>query len=147
MKDIGFIAGAFDLCHAGHILSFKEAKKHCRYLVAALHDNPHIERNKKNVPIMSLEERKIILKGIRYIDEIILYKTESDLLKILKSVKPDIRFLGTDWKRRPYTGHELKIPIHWIDRSHGYSSSTLRHRIWKVEQDKLIHKHNSSGKI
>ena len=33
---IGFTCGAFDLCHAGHMLMFKEAKEHCDYLIVGL---------------------------------------------------------------------------------------------------------------
>ena len=134
---IGFTAGAFDLCHAGHMLSFREAKKNCDLLVVALHNDPSMERSNKNKPIMSIEERRIILEGIRYIDMIFEYETEEELMALLTGetvdwMNPDIRFLGDDWNDKPFTGHELNIPIHWIDRSHGYSSSELRKRIAAV---------------
>ncbi len=130
---IGITAGAFDLCHAGHMLSFKEAKENCDYLIAALHIDPSIERPGKNRPIMSLLERMVILNSIKYIDEIVVYQTEDELRHILRERKPHIRFLGDDWKDKLFTGHELNIPIHWIDRSHGYSSSELRKRIVQIE--------------
>ena len=70
----GVTVGAFDLCHAGHILVFKEAKEVCDYLIVGLQDDPTIDseyriREKdgqiKNKPVMSLEERKIILEAIQ----------------------------------------------------------------------------------
>src|SRR3989344_4816947 len=80
----GFTCGAFDLCHAGHMLLFKERKEHCGCFGVGLQDDPSVREaeyrgKKKNKPIMSLRERRIILEGIRYIDEIPVYRTEEDL--------------------------------------------------------------------
>src|SRR3989338_8857593 len=90
----GFTCGAFDLCHAGHMLMFKEAKEHCDSLAAGLKDDPSVTTaesrgKKKNKPIMSLAERRIILEGIRYIDDIAVYRTEEDLYELLKKINPD----------------------------------------------------------
>src|ERR1700691_4529905 len=87
-KKVGFTAGAFDLCHAGHMLMFEEAKGVCDHLIVGLHSDPSLDRpDSKNKPIMSVEERKIILNAIRWIDEIVVYDTEADLLNILTENK------------------------------------------------------------
>jgi len=135
----GFIASAFDIMHPGYILMLKECKDHCSYLVAALHSNPEWQREDKNIPIMSLHDRFLILKSIRYIDEIAPYKNEDELLNLLKFYKPDIRFLGTDYKDGPksnITGYTMATEIYYIDRFHDYSSSDLRKRIYKAEKYK-----------
>ena len=113
-KKVGITAGAFDLCHAGHMLVFKEAKTVCDYLIVALQDDPSKTQSdyrgkKKNTPIMTLEERRIILEGIRYIDEVVVYSSEKDLYDLLVNLKPDIRIIGADWKGKEYTGHDLPI--------------------------------------
>ena len=135
-KNVGFTCGAFDLCHAGHMLVFKEAKEHCQWLIVGLHSDPTLDRSNKNKPIMSMRERRIILEGIKYIDEIVEYDTEAALLQLLKKLKPDVRFLGDDWKNKPYTGHELNIPIVWNNRDHGFSTSELRERIYQAQKAK-----------
>src|SRR5438309_2020429 len=106
---IGFTCSTFDLCHAGHMLLFKEAKQHCDYLIVGLQDDPstdnHINmqyRGKlKNKPVMSLEERKVILESIKYLDEIFVYKNEEDLYKNIQKLseegKYQIRFIGDDY--------------------------------------------------
>ena len=139
--DVGFTCSAFDLCHAGHVLMLKDAKEQCDHLIVGLQDDPSVtdasyRGKKKNVPIMSLEERRIILEGIRYIDEIIVYNTEEDLYKLLKKLKPDVRILGTDWKGKRYTGYDLPIEIYYHNRNHNYSTSGLRERIAKAEAEK-----------
>ena len=135
-KKVGVTVGAFDLCHAGHVLMFKEAKEVCDFLIVGLHSVPTIDRPEKNQPIMSLKERRIILEGIKYIDEIFEYDTEAQLYEILKENKYgfDVRIIGADWKRKPYTGHDLPIEMYFNTRDHGFSTTELRRRIYEAEK-------------
>jgi glycerol-3-phosphate cytidylyltransferase len=135
-KKVGVTVGAFDLCHAGHMLVFKECKGVCDYLIVGLQTDPSIDRpDTKNKPVMSQKERRIILEGIKYIDEIFEYKTEAELYNILKKNKHgfDVRIIGADWKGKPYTGHDLPIPMHFNSRNHSYSTTELRRRIHEAE--------------
>ncbi len=137
-KKVGVTVGAFDLCHAGHILMFKEAREVCDYLIVGLHTDPSIDRPEKNKPIMSVEERRIILEGIKYIDELFEYDTETQLYDILKENKYgfDTRIIGADWKGKPYTGHDLPLEIYFNTRDHGFSTTELRRRIYEIEREK-----------
>ena len=129
---IGFVASCFDLLHAGHCLMLKDAKKQCDWLVAALQDDPSVDRPQKNKPIQSLKERKIQLESIKYVDEVVFYNTEKDLIKLLQSIKPQVRILGSDYKDKHFTGKELKIPIYYHLRDHEWSTSSLRKKIKDV---------------
>jgi glycerol-3-phosphate cytidylyltransferase len=134
-KKLGVTVGAFDLCHAGHVLMFKEAKGVCDYLLVGLHSDPTLDRPEKNKPIMSLKERRIILDGIKYIDELFEYDTEAQLYDILKKNEfgIDIRIIGADWKGKPYTGHDLPLEMYFNERDHGFSTTELRRRIYEAE--------------
>ncbi len=135
---IGFTCGAFDVCHAGHMIMFKECKEYCDYLIVGLHTDPTIDRQEKNKPVQSLEERTIQLEAVKYIDKIILYDTEKDLYEIL-SKNPyniDVRIIGADWKGKPFTGHDLPLTTIFNSRNHPYSSSDLRKRIAEAENRK-----------
>ena len=126
----GFTCGTMDLLHAGHILMLKEVKKQCHYLVEGLHTDPTIDRPEKNKPIQSIEERRIQLEAVKYVDEIVEYDTEEDLVKLLKEISPEVRFVGEDWKDNPnLTGIDLPIKIVFNTRDHNYSSTELRKRI------------------
>lgn len=128
-KKIGFTAGAFDLTHAGHYLMFQESRDNCDYLIVGLQTDPSLDRPEKNKPVQSLEERKIQLEACKYIDEIVVYEREAELLELLKQLNPDVRFIGEDWRGKPFTGHELDIRLYFNKRDHGYSSSSLRKRV------------------
>ena len=125
----GIITGVWDLLHAGHVLAFKEAKEHCDYLIVGLNVTPHGYKVGKNKPIETLEERMIRLESCKYVDEIFTYYSEEESLEKMKELNCDVRFHGDDWKDKPFTGHEMDIKNIFINRDHGYSSSSLRERI------------------
>lgn len=135
---IGFTCGAFDLCHAGHMLMFKECKNSCDYLIVGLQTDPSIDRASKNRPVQSLEERRIQLEAVRYIDEIVLYSTEQELYELLQNNERNItvRIVGADWEGKHFTGDDLPIDVVFNSRSHSYSSSDLRRRIKEAENAK-----------
>ena len=127
---IGFTCSCFDLLHAGHILMLQDAKRHCNKLIVGLQTDPTIDRpNTKNKPIQSLEERRIQLEAVKYIDEIFTYDTEEELYKKLLDIKPDVRILGSDYKDKSFTGDDLDIKIYYHERNHNYSSTNLRKKI------------------
>jgi glycerol-3-phosphate cytidylyltransferase len=132
----GFTCGAMDLLHAGHVLMLKECKKYCDYLIVGLHTNPQLDRADKNKPIQSLIERYHQLEGCAYVDQIIPYETESDLIEILKSLDYDVRFVGSDWEGKEFTGFDINGHLDKVVynvREHDYSSSGLRKRIANAE--------------
>jgi len=130
-KKIGFTCGAMDLFHAGHVSMMEYCKRFCDYLMVGLQTDPSSDRKNKNRPVQSLVERYIQLKGCKYVDHIIPYTTEEELMEILKvySGVIGVRFLGEDWTDKPFTGHELNIPVHFNPRFHHYSTSELRERV------------------
>lgn len=128
----GFIAGCFDLIHPGYIVALKEAKSVCDHLMVGLHSDPTIDRSEKTKPVLSLEDRTETLRAIKYIDSIVTYDTEADLLSILESDSPkiDVRFLGDDYKNRTdYTGYGLDIDVYCLSRDHGWSATKFREMI------------------
>ena len=129
MKAVGFTCGTFDLLHAGHVMMLEEIRSQCGYLIVGLQTDPSI-REGKSRPIQSVEERLIQLKAVRYVDEVIQYDTEDDLIELLKDIKPNLRFVGMDWKDNPnLTGKDLPIEIRYNSRDHGYSSTELKNRV------------------
>ena len=135
----GFICSSFDIYHTGYSLMLKYCKDHCDYLVVGLQDDPSWQRSDKNSPVMSLHSRWLILKSISYIDEIAPYNSEEELSNLLNFYTPDIRFLGEDYRdAKQITGPNGSVSprlvknIHFVPRSHEYSSSGIRKEIYKA---------------
>ena len=95
---IGITCSTFDLLHAGHVVMLEEAKRHCDYLIAALQVDPTFDRESKNKPIQSIVERQIQLAAIKYVDEIVMYSTESELEDLFLTLPLDVRILGTEYR-------------------------------------------------
>ena len=131
MKKTGVIAGNFDVIHPGYIHLFNECKEFCTELIILLHEDPSIERPEKLKPILNLDERKMILSSLTQVDQILPYKLEVDLYQLLSNLDIDIRFLGDDYKSKTFTGDDLNIPIHFLDRSHGWSTTRFKNKIAK----------------
>jgi len=127
----GVIAGNFDVMHPGYIAMFKECKANCDEFIILLHSDPSIERPEKIKPILSIQERDELLMSIKYIDNVFVYDTEADLINLLMLLSPDIRFLGDDYKGKKYTGDHLGIPVYYLDRSHGWSTTKFKRLIAK----------------
>lgn len=125
----GFVCGAFDLFHAGHNILLQDCKSVCNFLIVGLQTDPTIDRENKNKPIQTMYERYVQLENCKHVDKIIPYDTEADLMNMLKTLKIDVRILGDDYKNTYYTGYELNIPIHFVNRSHNFSSTELRNRL------------------
>jgi len=125
----GVIAGNFDVLHPGYIKMFKEMNENCTILIVLLHTDPSIERPEKIKPILSVEERKEMLLSLKYVDDVIRYTYEEQLYDLLKIGEFDIRFLGDDYIGKPFTGDNLKIPIHYLNRDHGWSTTKYKQLI------------------
>jgi glycerol-3-phosphate cytidylyltransferase len=129
----GIVAGAFDIIHPGYVRMFAEAKRFCTHLTVALHVDPSVQRPTKLKPVLTVEERATILKSIRYVDEVVTYDTEEDLRHLLERGDFDVRFIGDDYRYQPekITGRDLDIAVHWIDRTHSYSTTNMKRAIYE----------------
>ena len=125
----GVIAGNFDIIHPGYIKMFKECVDNCTDLIVLLHEDPSIERPEKLKPILSVGEREEMLMSLKYVKDVVSYRYEVQLYDFLKMGEFDIRFLGSDYINEPFTGDDLKIPIHYLDRSHGWSTTKFKNLI------------------
>tara|TARA_B100001964_G_C14177534_1_gene574549 strand:- start:731 stop:1147 length:417 start_codon:yes stop_codon:yes gene_type:complete len=130
MAKIGITFGAFDLFHAGHILMLQEAKTICDHLIVCIQTDPSADRDDKNTPVQSIVERQIQVTACRYVDEVIVYDTEADVMEILKTVDWDVRILGDEYRDEPFTGREETLDKCYFNRRpHNFSSSELRLRV------------------
>ena len=137
---IGFTCSTFDLLHAGHITMLEEAKHHCDYLIVGLQNDPTKDRPEKNAPIQSIVERQIQLAAVKYVDEIVIYNTEQDLIDLLLTLPIDVRVLGDEYKNKDFTGKDIAkqrgSKIVFNGRDHSFSSTSLRKRVYEIENDR-----------
>lgn len=145
--NVGFTCSSFDLFHAGHIMMLKEAKSVCDYLIVGLQTDPTIDRpDTKNKPVQSIFERFVQLQSCKYVDEIVVYATEKELVDILLSYPINIRILGNEYEEKNFTGRaeciSRGIKFYFNKRAHSFSTTELRQRVVDAEAEKLL---NATG--
>lgn len=126
---VGIIAGNFDVIHPGYINMFNQCFENCDKLIILLQGDPTIERPEKCKPVLSIKERTDILLSLRQVSEVVVYNIESELYTTIKELNPDVRFLGDDYIGRSFTGDDLPIEIHFLERSHGWSTTKFKNLI------------------
>ena len=141
-KKIGITFSTFDLLHAGHIAMLSESRNHCDYLICGLQTDPTIDRpDTKNKPVQSIVERQLTLGACRYVDEIVVYSTEQDLIDLILTLPVDVRILGVEYEDTNFTGRNegtgRGIQHVFNKRDHSFSSSSLRKRVAESERIKI----------
>ena len=130
---VGITFSTFDLLHAGHIGMLREAKEHCDYLICGLQVDPSVDRPEKNSPVQTLVERYAQLNAVKFVDEIVPYCTEEDVVDILQLFDLNIRFLGEEYRDGTFTGRAIcnkrGIELYFNKREHRFSTSDLRQRV------------------
>jgi len=126
---IGFTCSTFDLFHAGHVMMLQEARTQCDYLIVGLQTDPTIDRPEKNKPVQTLLERFIQVKACKYVDEIVPYSTEKELMDILTSFPIDVRIIGEEYRDKQFTGYNLPLAVYFNSRQHSFSTTELRQRV------------------
>jgi glycerol-3-phosphate cytidylyltransferase len=134
---IGLTASTWDLFHAGHNVMLMEAKSLCDYLIVGLLVDPTKDRpDTKNKPIQSVFERYIQVASCKYVDEIVVFESEQDLVDMILTINPDIRIVGEEYRDVDHTGKGL-CPIHYNKRRHSFSTSELRQRVYAAELERI----------
>ena len=67
-----------------------------------------------------------MLFSLKYVDDIITYTFEKELVSILESNNFNLRFLGDDYIDKKFTGDKLNIKLYFINRDHGWSTTKYK---------------------
>jgi glycerol-3-phosphate cytidylyltransferase len=111
----------------------KEARTVCDYLIVGLQTDPSVDRPEKNKPVQSIVERYVQVQGCRYVDEIIPYESEEDLLRLMQLTQFDVRIIGEEYREKDFTGKSYALDncleVYYNGRHHNISSTNLRNKM------------------
>lgn len=65
-----YLDGCFDIMHSGHYNAIRQAKMLGKVLVAGIHSDEEISRN-KGPPVMCMKERLAMVRACKWVDEIV----------------------------------------------------------------------------
>ena len=121
-----FINGCFDILHRGHLELFKYGASLGTSLIVAIDSDEKVRAAKgPDRPINSVEDRKFMLSSLRYIDRVEIFTTPTELVELVKQIKPDIMIVGSDWEGKPIVGGEYAKKIRYFERIDGYSTTKI----------------------
>lgn len=106
-KIIGLAHGVFDVLHSGHLLHFKECKKHCDILIVSITDDKFVNKG-PNRPIFNSKERLDLIKNFKFVDKVLINKDITPI-NLIGKIKPDYYFKGNDYSKYSddFTGNIL----------------------------------------
>ncbi len=133
-ETIVFTNGCFEILHPGHVYCLNAAKKLGDKLIVGLNSDYSFRRVKGRNPIISEQDRKIVLENLKCVDEVVIFnETRPD--NLIKKIKPDILVKGGDWrgklKKEEKILKEFNGKIHIVDRLPNLSTSNIMEKILK----------------
>jgi len=136
-KKLVLASGIFDLLHLGHVKFLEDAKraggKNAKLVVIIARDST-VEKTKGRKPIISEDQRRILVESLKVVDEAILGYEDIDFGKFIENVKPDVIALG-------YDQAEVEKSVSKYVKEHNLDVKIVR--IGKFDADEL----DSSSKI
>ena len=103
-KTIVFTNGCFDILHAGHIASLREAAQYGDVLIVGLNADASIKGLKgSNRPVNDEHSRALVLASLLMVDAVVLFSDPTPLELIL-AIRPDVLVKGGDYKVEDIAG-------------------------------------------
>lgn len=138
-KTVVFTNGCFDILHAGHVRYLKKAKACGDILVLGLNSDASVKTIKgEKRPVVSETQRAEVLAELQSVDFVTLFN-ESDPLKIIRQIEPDVLVKGADWPEDEIIGAEEVCKrggrVVRIEFVPGVSTSEIIRRILELYRD------------
>lgn len=138
-----YVGGTFDLFHAGHVAFLRRAKQLGTHLIVGLNTDEFAARYKR-APIMSFDERRELLEGCRYVDEVVVNEGCEDSRPAIEKAGANVIVHGDDW-----TGEALmrqmgltpgwlaakRIELAYVPYTMGVSSSEILARVFDRKEE------------
>lgn len=97
---VGYVPGAWDMFHIGHLNILRRAREQCDHLIAGVVLDEVLEVAKGRLPVVPHAERMEIVGAMNIVDEVVT-DSSSDKFVMWQQLGFDVLFKGDDWKGTP----------------------------------------------
>lgn len=128
---VGYVPGAWDMFHVGHLNILRHARPHCDWLIAGVVTDEAVVRIKGHDPVVPLAERMAAVERIDLVDQVVI-DDSTDKIQMWERLHFDVVFKGDDWKGTP-KGDRLEaslstvgVRVVYFPYTPGISSTAIR---------------------
>ena len=119
-----FVNGTFDILHPGHIQLLNYAKSLGDTLTVGIDSDRRVQEKKGSTrPVNSVGDRAYMLQNLKAVDYIVIFDSDKELERCIKTVKPDIMVVGSDWKDKSVIGSMYSAELRFFDRIKEYATT------------------------
>ena len=119
-----FVNGTFDILHPGHVQLLNYAKSLGNSLTVAIDSDRRVtEKKGPSRPINNVEDRAFMLQSLKSVDYVVVFDSDEELERCIKTVKPDIMVVGSDWKGKSVIGSMYSAELRFFDRVDEYATT------------------------
>lgn len=119
-----FVNGTFDILHRGHLELLNYAKSLGDFLLVGIDSDLRVKEKKgSSRPIHNQEERKFFLENLKAVDAVDIFSNDDELKNMIRSFKPDIMVVGSDWKGKSVIGSYYAAKLIFFDRIGDYATT------------------------
>lgn len=120
-----WVNGTFDVLHIGHIRLLEKASTLGRLRVGIDSDERVRKMKGENRPFNTLQDRIEFLESIIYVDEVVTFDSDDELIEQIKSYEPSIMVIGSDYKGKKIIGAEFIDHIYFFDKVENKSTTSI----------------------
>jgi len=123
MKNI-FVNGTFDILHPGHVQLLNYAKSLGGTLTVGIDSDRRVREKKGHArPVYNVGDRAYMLQNLKAVDYVVIFDSDEELERCIKTVKPDIMVVGSDWKGKSVIGSMYSAELRFFDRIEEYATT------------------------
>ena len=121
-----FVNGTFDILHPGHVQLLNYAKSLGDSLTVGIDSDRRVaEKKGPSRPVNNVSDRAYMLQSLKAVDYVVIFDSDEQLESCIKTVKPDIMVVGSDWKGKEIVGGKYAKKIVYFDRIGNYSTTNI----------------------
>lgn len=120
-----WVNGTFDVVHIGHIKLLEFANSFGSVTVGLDTDERVRSKKGESRPFNTLEDRMGFISSIRFVDDVVCFGSDEELINQIKNYEPDIMVIGGEYRYKQIIGLEYVPRIEFFEKIDGYSSSKI----------------------
>jgi D-beta-D-heptose 7-phosphate kinase/D-beta-D-heptose 1-phosphate adenosyltransferase len=124
MKKV-WVNGTFDVVHIGHIKLLEFANSFGSVTVGLDTDERVRSKKGESRPFNTLVDRMDFISSIRFVDNVVCFDTDEELVNQIKKFEPDIMVIGGEYRYKQIIGLEHVPHIEFFEKIGEYSSSKI----------------------